>query len=154
MIDQNVCADISNEFDWNVIVFDVDSSSSSHTDNRKNIFLVLDQGATDDIDGSIGVAEKKFSINFRKGTKKKKCLIVHYNGDNSYLLVNRKKSISIKQVIKMSTFHRIYNKFDYVESEEVSLKENVSDFSVDYDVIDKSDILNIHKYLRANNNIK
>ena len=54
----------------------------------------------------------------------------------------------------MSTFHRIYNKFDYVESEEVSLKENVSDFSVDYDVIDKSDILNIHKYLVANNNIK
>ena len=74
MIDQNVCADISNEFDWNVIVFDVDSSSSSHTDNRKNIFLVLDQGATDDIDGSIGVAEKKFSINFRKGKKKKKML--------------------------------------------------------------------------------
>ena len=71
MIDQNVCADISNEFDWNVIVFDVDSSSSSHTDNRKNIFLVLDQGATDDIDGSIGVTEKKFSINFRKGKKKK-----------------------------------------------------------------------------------
>ena len=79
---------------------------------------------------------------------------MHYNGDNSYLLVNRKKSISIKQVIKVSTFHRIYNKFDYVESEEVSLKENVSDFSVDYDVIDKSDILNIHKYLMANNNIK
>ena len=114
MIDQNVCADISNEFDWNVIVFDVDSSSSSHTDNRKNIFLVLDQGATDDIDGSIGVAEKKFSINFRKGKKKKKCLIVHYNGDNRYLLVNRKKSISLKQVIKMSTFHRNFDQEAYI----------------------------------------
>ena len=114
MIDQNVCADISNEFDWNVIVFDVDSSSSSHTDNHNNIFLVLDQGATDDIDGSIGVAEKKFSINFRKGKKKKKCLIVHYNGDNSYLLVNRKKSISLKQVKKMSTFHRNFDQEAYI----------------------------------------
>ena len=113
MIDQNVCADISNKFDWNVIVFDVDSSSSSHTDNRKNIFLVLDQGATDNIDGSIGVAEKNFSINFRKG-KKKKCLIVHYNGDNSYLLVNRKKSISLKQVKKMSTFHRNFDQEAYI----------------------------------------
>ena len=29
----------------------------------------------------------------------------------------------------------------------VSLKGNVYDFSVDYNVINKSDILNIHKYL-------
>ena len=28
------------------------------------------------------------------------------------------------------------------------------DFSVDYDDVDKSDILNIHKYLMAKNNIK
>ena len=48
----------------------------------------------------------------------------------------------------------ISNKFDYVDSEEVSLKGNVYDFSVDYNAIDKSSILNIHKYLMGNNNIK
>ena len=45
------------------------------------------------------------------------------------------------------------NKSDYVDSEEVSLTGNMHDISVDYDAIDKSDILNIHKYLMAKNNI-
>ena len=37
---------------------------------------------------------------------------------------------------------------------EVSLNENVYNFSVDYNSIDKSDILNIQKYLMVKNNIK
>ena len=41
-----------------------------------------------------------------------------------------------------------------VEGEKVSLKENVYDFSVDFDAIDKCDILNIHRYLMLKNNIK
>ena len=35
------------------------------------------------------------------------------------------------------------------ESREVSLNGNVYDFSVDYNSIDKSDILNIYKYLMS-----
>ena len=35
----------------------------------------------------------------------------------------------------------------------VSLKGNVYDFSVDYNVINKSDILSIHKCLMVKNNI-
>ena len=35
-----------------------------------------------------------------------------------------------------------------------SLNGNVYNFSVDYNSIDKSDILNIHKYLMTKNNIK
>ena len=38
-------------------------------------------------------------------------------------------------------------------SREVSLNGNVYDFSVDYNSIDKSDILNIHKYLMIKNDI-
>ena len=38
--------------------------------------------------------------------------------------------------------------------EEVSVKGNVYDFSVDYDANDNSDILNIHTYLMVNNNMK
>ena len=37
--------------------------------------------------------------------------------------------------------------FNTTESREVSLNGNVYDFSVDYNSIDKSDILNIRKYL-------
>ena len=50
----------------NVEVFGVDNSSSSHTDNRKNKFLVLDEGPTLGINGSFGGLEKMFSINFSK----------------------------------------------------------------------------------------
>ena len=69
------------------VFFDVDNSSSSHVDNCKNNFLVLGEGPTDDINGTIGTAEKKIGINFIK--KKEKILL--YNDDNSYLFVNRKK---------------------------------------------------------------
>ena len=41
-----------------------------------------------------------------------------------------------------------------LESREVSLNGNVYDFSIDYNSIDKSNILNIHKYLMTKNNIK
>ena len=40
------------------------------------------------------------------------------------------------------------------ESREVSLDGNMYDFSVDYNSIDKSEILNINKYLMTKNNIK
>ena len=41
-----------------------------------------------------------------------------------------------------------------LESRKVYLKLNGYDFSVDYDAIDKSDILNIDKYLIVKNNTK
>ena len=40
-----------------------------------------------------------------------------------------------------------------LQSKEVSLNGNVYDFSVDYNSIDKSNILNIHKNLITKNNI-
>ena len=74
----------------NVIIFGVDSSSSSHVDNRKNNFLILGLGPTFGINGSFGSPEKIFSINFTKANTKF-CLSLHYNVDNSYLFVNEKK---------------------------------------------------------------
>ena len=47
----------------------------------------------------------------------------------------------------------ISNGFGAVKSREVSLKGNVHDVSVDYNVIDESDILNIDKYLMVKNNM-
>ena len=40
------------------------------------------------------------------------------------------------------------------ESREISLNGNMYHFSVDYNSIDKSDILNINKYVIAKNDIK
>ena len=48
----------SNEFARNVVFFGVDNSSSSHTDNHKNNFLVLGVGPTDDINDTFGTAKK------------------------------------------------------------------------------------------------
>ena len=48
----------------------------------------------------------------------------------------------------------ISNGFRATESREVSLNGNVYDFSVDYNSMDKSGLLNIQKYLMTKNNIK
>ena len=48
----------------------------------------------------------------------------------------------------------ISNGFGTTESKEVSLKGNVYNFSVNYNAIDKSDKLNILKYLMVKNNVK
>ena len=142
---------------WNVIIFDVDNSLSSRTDNCKNNFLGKD--STFGINGSFGLPEKKFSVNFSKASKKF-CLSLHYNGDNSYLFVNAQEIFKFKANNKNVNFPTrfcltsISDGFDAAESREVSLNGNVCDFSVDQNSIDKSDILNIHKYLMSKNNIK
>ena len=48
----------------------------------------------------------------------------------------------------------ISNGFSATKSKEVSLNGNVYDFSVDYNSIDKFNVLNIHKYLMTKDNIK
>ena len=73
-----------NDFARNVGTFCVCNTSSSHTDNWKNNFLVLGEGPTQGINDSTGVAEKKISINFSKANTKF-CLSLHYNSGWSYL---------------------------------------------------------------------
>ena len=46
----------------NVVIFGVDDSLSSHTDNWKNIFLVLGKVPTFCINGSDGAAEKNLVL--------------------------------------------------------------------------------------------
>ena len=53
----------------------------------KIIFLILAEGDTSGINGSFGVPDKKFSLNFSE-VNTKFCLSIHYNADNSYLFVN------------------------------------------------------------------
>ena len=143
----------------NNIILGADSSSSSHSDNRKNNFLILGEVRTFGINGSFGSAEKKFSINFAK-LNTKFCLILHYKADNSYFFVNRKEVFKFKagnknvNVPTQLCLRSISNAFSATESRKMSLNENVCDLSVNYNSIDKYEILNIHKYLMNKNNIK
>ena len=85
---------------------------------------------------------------------------LHYNGEDSYLFLNGKEIIELKADNKNLNFptrlclNILSHGFMATDSREVSLNENVYDFSVDYNSIDKSGMLNFHKYLLSKNNIK
>ena len=55
-----------NGFARNIIIFGVDNSSSYHTDNGKNNFLVFGEGPTQGINDSTGAAEKKIVLTLVK----------------------------------------------------------------------------------------
>ena len=91
----------------------------------KEILLVLMEALADQ--------KKKFSINFSK-TNTKVCLSLHYNADNSYLLVNGKEISKFKANNKSVNFSiqfclgSIFNVFGNTESRELSLNGNIYDF--------------------------
>ena len=104
-------------------------------------------------------AEKKFSINFSK-SKTKFCLSLHYYHDNNHLFVNGKQIYKFKINNKNVNFQTqfclpsISNQFAAAESRQESFKGNMYDFSVDYNSMYKSDILNMHRYFIVKYNIK
>ena len=106
----------------------------------------------------LGSPEKKIRFMFTKSNNKFS-LSLHYNADNSYLFVNGIEIIKFIANNKKVNFQtrfclgNISDGFSATESREVSLNEYVYDFSVDYNSIDKSDILNIQKRLMTENNI-
>ena len=120
---------------------------------------MLGEGDTFGINGSLGALVKKFGINFSKENTTF-CLRLHHNADNSYLSVNGKEIFKFKADNKNVNFptrfylERISDGFSGIESREVFLNGNVFDFTVDYNSIEKSNILNINKYLMTKNNIK
>ena len=79
----------------NAKVFGVDMSSSVHATNREKSLLILGKSLTQVLEDTTIYAEKMYSVNFT-ATRKKFCLRLHYNGDNSYLFVNGKKIIKFK----------------------------------------------------------
>ena len=78
---------------------------------------------------------------------------LHHNADNSFLFVNGKEIFKFKFDNKNVNFPTQFC-LGIISNGEVSLNGNVCNFSVDYNFLDKSDILNIHKYLMTKNNIK
>ena len=82
---------------------------------------------------------------------------LHCNVDNSYFFVNGKEKYKFKASNKNVNFPTQFYlgiMSNNVDEEEVSLKANVYDFLIDYNAINKSVILDIHKYLLVKNNLK
>ena len=125
------------------MIFGVDNSSSSHSDNRKNNFLVLGEGPTFRINVRFCSPEKKFQINFSN--------FIFVNGEETFKFKIENKNVNFRTKFCLGS---ISNGFSTAESREVSINGNVNDFLVDYNSIDKYDISNIHKYLMIKNNIK
>ena len=118
---------------------------------------MLGKGPTSGINGSFGSSEKKLDINFSKRNTIWVYIIIVIK---VIFFVNGKEIFKFKAGNKNANFPTqfclgsISNGFSALESGEVYLNWYVYDFSVDYNSIDKSDILNIHKYLMTKNNIK
>ena len=116
----------------------------------KNQHLVLEE--------ALKFIRKKISVNFSKANTKF-CLSLHYNSDHSHLFVNEKEMYKFKGSNKNINFPSQFclgsmsNGLSTLASREVSFNGNVYDFSVDYNSIDKSNILNILKYLMFKNDI-
>ena len=98
-----------------------------------------------------------YSINFTKENTKF-CFSLHYNGADSYLFVDGTEIIKFKAKDSEITLYElclgnISKDWSVDNMKKTSLKGCVYDFSVDYDAIEVSDILDIHKYLMEKNGI-
>ena len=138
----------------NVIIVGVDMSSSSHIDNKKIGILILGKGPTQELEYTLG-AEKMYLINFTKGNTKF-CLSLHYNGENSYLFVNGTEIIKFKDS-EITPYQlclgNISKDWSVDNMKKTGFNGYVHEFSVDYDAISVSNILDIHKYLMEKNKI-
>ena len=69
-------------------------TNSKHANNKTKDVLVLGHGPIQKIDDTTIDAEKMYSPSFTVASKTF-CVSLHYNGDDSYLFVNGKESLSL-----------------------------------------------------------
>ena len=89
-------------FSRNVLIFGLHEFSLVHANNKANNIYVIGNLFVQGINDTT-YAEKVYSQNFT-AVNKKFVLILHYNGDNSYLFVNGKQELKFKakddQIVK------------------------------------------------------
>ena len=123
-------------------------SSSLHIDNKGKDSLILGEVSTQRLDDTILTAETKSPINFPQ-QRKRFLLSLRYNGSNSFLFVNamnmyqfKVKDSEIKDYAlclgNISTINNMKN---------AGLTVVVKIFFFDFNPINTSDMLDIHKYL-------
>ena len=98
-----------------------------------------------------------YLINFTENNKNF-CLSLHYNGANSYLVVNGTEIIKFKakdsKLVRIPLCLGNISKNASVDNmKKTGLNGYVYNFSVDYDAIEVDDILDIKKYLMKKDNI-
>ena len=103
IIDSAGSWNFGNDFARNVIIFGVDNSSSSHSDNCKNMFLILGEGPTFWINGSFGSPKKRLKLILLKQPQNFVWIYVVMLIIVICLLME-KKSQSLNPTIKMLTF--------------------------------------------------
>ena len=111
-------------------------SNSTHSNNKTKIILVLGKYFIQGIDSTAMYAAKMYSTNFTLDNKKF-CLSLHYNGDNSYLIVNGKEVINLRAkyseiVPQPLCLEGISKDFPSQITNNVGLTGYIYDFSVDY----------------------
>ena len=140
-----------------MLAFGVDMSSSAHIDIKKKNILVLGKRPTQGLEHTL-TAEKMYSINFTV-TKKKFCLSLHNNGENSYLFVNGTEIYNSKakdsKILVGSICLGNISKDWLVDDlkKKTGFTGYVYGFSVDCDPVEFDDIKDIYKYLMKENNI-
>ena len=107
-------------------------------------------------------AEGQYSINFSRSNKRF-CISLHYNGSNSFLFVNATKICQLKaknsEIKKYALcLGNISKDFASINMKKTKKKTGLNGyvykFSIDYDIIDTSNIIDIHKYLMKKHDIK
>ena len=133
-------------------------SSSVHANNKNKDILILGKGQTKGLDNISLTAEAEYSINFSR-SEREFCLSLHYNGSNSFLFITARKIHQFKA--KDSEIKRyplclgnISKDFFVDNMKKTGLNGNVYYFSFDYNVIDTSNIINIHKCLMKKHDTK
>ena len=133
------------------LIFRADISSSVYANNKNKKALILSKGETKGLDNTSLTAEAKYSINFSR-SQGKFYLRLHHNGRNSFLFANATKIHQFKA--KDSETKRyplclgnISKDFSVDNMKQTELNRYVYDFNVDYNIIDTSNIIDIHKYL-------
>ena len=79
----------------NVLIFGADINFSIHESNRANHLYIMGDGLTQGINDTTIYAEKKYFRNFAEPDVKF-VLILHYNGDDSYLFVKGIQELKFK----------------------------------------------------------
>ena len=130
---------------------------SIHIDSKGKDILILGLGPTQDLGENSLTAEKIYSTNFTV-TKKKFCLSLHYNGENSYLFVNAIEIIKFEakdSEILPSPLCLGNNSKDWSvdNMKKTGFTGYVYDFSVDCNAIAVDGIKDIHRYVMKKNNM-
>ena len=141
----------------NVLIFGVHKNSLAHANNKANNIYVMGDLFVQGINDTALYAEKLYSQNFTAANKKF-VLSLHYNSDNSYLLVNGKRELKFKakddQIVKeILCLGNISDDWTAANAQNTGFLGEIYDFAVDYTSTNIGDMYNVHRYLMKKHNI-